>query len=126
MKTVYFFDKDSLKLIGATILNDDVAQEENMTTLVPPEHEHELEIPVWDNGQWKIELTEKGSEIAEKKTRNERNMLLTQTDWTQLPDSPLSEEVKAAVQEYRQQLRDLPASITDLRTFEWPANPLDA
>lgn len=49
--------------------------------------------------------------------RRKRNSLLTQSDWTQMPDSPLSEEKKTEWAVYRQQLRDItidldPSSIT--------------
>ena len=40
--------------------------------------------------------------------RVERDILLKESDWTQLPDSPLSAEKKAEWAAYRQALRDLP------------------
>mgnify|MGYP006272683077 CR=1 FL=1 len=43
--------------------------------------------------------------------RNQRDQMLSQSDWTQMPDSPLSAEQKAEWAAYRQQLRDLPANI---------------
>jgi hypothetical protein len=43
--------------------------------------------------------------------RNQRNQRLAQSDWTQMADSPLSDEQKAAWAAYRQQLRELPANI---------------
>jgi hypothetical protein len=43
--------------------------------------------------------------------RNQRDQLLAQSDWTQMPDSPLSPEVKAAWAQYRQELRDLPENL---------------
>jgi hypothetical protein len=52
-----------------------------------------------------------------------RNSLLEQSDWTQLPDVPLSSEQKAAWASYRQALRD----ITDQPGFpdniNWPVAP---
>lgn len=42
-----------------------------------------------------------------------RNDRLTQSDWTQMPDAPLTDAQKASWLTYRQQLRDLPSSITD-------------
>lgn len=38
--------------------------------------------------------------------RRERNSLLAASDWTQFPDSPLSEDKKQEWNTYRQQLRD--------------------
>lgn len=45
-----------------------------------------------------------------KKMRNNR---LTNSDWTQAVDSPLSDSKKAEWATYRQALRDLPSSYTD-------------
>jgi len=53
------------------------------------------------------------------RVRMKRNTLLAGSDWTQMPDSPLSEETKAAWATYRQALRDitLQANLTDQ---DWP------
>ena len=42
-----------------------------------------------------------------------RNSKLLTSDWTQIPDAPLTEEQKLAWKNYRQQLRDLPENISD-------------
>jgi len=42
--------------------------------------------------------------------RNTRNALLASSDWTQMPDSPLTDEVKVSWATYRSSLRDLPTS----------------
>lgn len=42
-----------------------------------------------------------------------RNDKLSACDWTQMADSPLSDSEKTSWSTYRQQLRDLPSSITD-------------
>ncbi|WP_078005541.1 tail fiber assembly protein [Flavobacterium sp. KBS0721] len=52
-----------------------------------------------------------------------RNSLLTETDWTQVEDSPLSPEKKAEWKNYRQALRDL-TDVDDLTTIVWPVKPL--
>ena len=53
--------------------------------------------------------------------RNQRNQLLKDCDWTQIADSTAD---KTAWATYRQALRDLPATITEPRTFaDWPHNP---
>ena len=41
--------------------------------------------------------------------REQRNVLLTNTDWTQNSDSPLSDSKKQEWATYRQSLRDLPS-----------------
>lgn len=58
--------------------------------------------------------------------RTERNKLLAASDWTQMPDSPLSPTAKGWWASYRQQLRDLPANVdglTHLDQVEWPVEP---
>lgn len=52
--------------------------------------------------------------------RMERNILLSQSDWTQMPDSPLSDEKKTEWATYRQELRDLLASGTLITDFPMP------
>jgi len=53
--------------------------------------------------------------------RNQRNQLLKDCDWTQIADCTAD---KTAWATYRQALRDLPATITEPRTFsDWPHNP---
>lgn len=48
-----------------------------------------------------------------------RNSLLSQTDWTQVPDSPLNAETKSSYATYRQQLRDM----TEFQNPVWPVPP---
>ena len=55
--------------------------------------------------------------------RTTRNILLTESDWTQVEDSPLSEEKKTEWKNYRQELRDL-TNLDDLTTIIWPSKPL--
>jgi hypothetical protein len=47
---------------------------------------------------------------AEFELRRLRNALLSECDWTQFADSPLTAEQKAEWATYRQALRDLPAN----------------
>lgn len=55
--------------------------------------------------------------------RNDRNNALSQCDWTQMPDTPLSAEQKAAWAAYRQALRDLTAQPTFPWEIAWPTKP---
>jgi hypothetical protein len=52
--------------------------------------------------------------------RAERNFLLSQSDWTQLADAPLSPEQKQAWTVYRQALRDVPSSFATPEEVVWP------
>lgn len=56
--------------------------------------------------------------------RSARDYLLIKSDWTQLQDSPISEEQRVAWSRYRQQLRDLPPTYSgDILNFEVPNKP---
>ena len=52
--------------------------------------------------------------------RGMRTNLLMSSDWTQSPDSALSDSKKAEWAAYRTLLRDLPASYPDIT---WPTEP---
>lgn len=65
-------------------------------------------------------VPEPTQEEKEQAVRNERNLRLAYTDWTQLPDAPLTEEQKAAYAEYRQALRDVPAQEEFPKNVTWP------
>lgn len=62
---------------------------------------------------------------AEMIARQRRDALLAVSDWTQVPDSPLSDADKTAWQTYRQALRDLPthANWPDLQASDFPNKP---
>lgn len=71
-----------------------------------------------------IDILEKRFRFMERKRLNE----LLSSDWTQLPDTPLSDADKAAWSTYRQQLRDLPDTIdwdtiSHESEIEWPLIP---
>lgn len=51
--------------------------------------------------------------------RAQRTLLLSESDWTQAADSPLSDAKKAEWVTYRQALRDLPAADP----ISWPSAP---
>jgi len=52
--------------------------------------------------------------------REQRNLLLSKTDWTQVPDAPVDKQAWAT---YRQELRDLPDNTQDPREVVWPTPP---
>ena len=54
--------------------------------------------------------------------RSNRNIMLSECDWTQLPDSPLTEEKKAEWITYRQSLRDITLQ-QDPFNIIWPTKP---
>lgn len=61
-----------------------------------------------------------GNEISIFEIKKQRNKLLAQSDWTQMPDNALSAEKRAEWAAYRQALRDLPAQGINAT---WPQKP---
>jgi hypothetical protein len=57
---------------------------------------------------------------AATNARTRRNILLTQSDWTQVDDAPVD---KAAWATYRQALRDIPQQEGFPATVVWPTQP---
>jgi hypothetical protein len=52
--------------------------------------------------------------------RSQRNTLLSQTDWTQITDSPVDKQAWAT---YRQALRDISDQETFPNSVTWPTRP---
>lgn len=65
---------------------------------------------------------DKREEIKWDEIREERDKLLTESDWTQLPDSPLSSSKKTEWQTYRQELRDITTQPNPFQ-ITWPDIP---
>lgn len=55
--------------------------------------------------------------------RDERDKRLTETDWTQVVDSPLTDVKKNEFVIYRQSLRDVPQNYSDPSAVVWPEKP---
>ena len=59
----------------------------------------------------------------ERNMRWHRDAFLAASDWTQMPDSPLTDEQRQAWATYRQALRDFPSTWTPAETAEFPDPP---
>jgi hypothetical protein len=69
--------------------------------------------------------TDGAGDRAAAANRDTRNQLLSDSDWTQMPDSPLTDEAKALWVTYRTSLRDLTAheNWPNLEDADWPTKP---
>lgn len=76
----------------------------------------------WANKQWNLNSAQLLTAIKDIRTRK-----LMDSDWTQMPDSPLTTEQRTAWATYRQALRDLPANLTGneiaIEDAPWPTPP---
>jgi hypothetical protein len=64
--------------------------------------------------------------LLQPEVRFKRNAKLTRSDWTQFPDSPLSDSHKAEWAAYRQALRDIPETYSEATSLDdiiWPTRP---
>lgn len=59
-------------------------------------------------------------EFLGTKIKRQRNALLADSDWTQLPDAPVDHEAWAT---YRQDLRDIPQQSGYPTAITWPTKP---
>ena len=75
----------------------------------------------WVNFQWQFNQT-----LFMQELRSIRDDYLKESDWTQMPDSPLTATQKTAWADYRQALRDLPQNVGEITSLEevvWPIPP---
>lgn len=63
------------------------------------------------------------SDLAENYVKTNRNRLLYQSDWTQLPNSPLTTQKQQEWADYRQQLRDITSQSGYPFNVVWPTQP---
>mgnify|MGYP000624176234 CR=1 FL=1 len=71
----------------------------------------------WDGSAW---IEPAPMPVSVEELREERDELLTASDFSQLPDTPLTEEDRDAWRIYRQSLRDLPENYVPVVSPEWP------
>lgn len=95
------------RFVAGPIFTDTTDDEGNVTTAADNESAYRARID-----------TEAGTSV-----RAERDKKLTDTDWTQMADSPLSDSDKTAWATYRQSLRDLPTATGFPHTMTWPTEP---
>ena len=70
-----------------------------------------------------VKIIIKSNEDKWFEIRNKRNTLLRESDWTQMPDSPLNNEKKTEWLTYRNNLRSLPQTFSNPDEVIWPDVP---
>lgn len=81
-------------------------------------------VPGEDGAPIAAEQPAPSAELAMQLLRDKRARLLRQSDFTQMPDAPLSDEQREAWRVYRQALRDLPEQFADNpASAVWPQSP---
>lgn len=74
--------------------------------------------PVWPSTVPAISVDEQASNH-----RKNRNGMLRESDWSMLPDAPLTVSQKSAWEKYRQELRDVTDQPGFPIEFTWPVAP---
>jgi len=81
------------------------------------------EFYIWENAAWTFQQDKFMDHM-----RTSRDGRLFATDWTQVPDAPLTAEQVTAFRNYRQDLRDVPNNLTgaerSLDDIAWPTPPV--
>ena len=77
---------------------------------------------VYNAVDWSEEQIATATESQWALIRQQRNSMLTASDWTQLADAPFTEAKKVEWSEYRQELRDI-TTQTDPFDIQWPEQP---
>jgi hypothetical protein len=84
-------------------INDSAYYIENGVAVAIPPKPSEYSVFDFTTKQWS-----QNSTIAILDVSNKRKRLLYASDWTQIPNNPLTTEQQAAWATYRQELRDIP------------------
>jgi len=126
MEVVYTSEGNPTMHIGARLPYEGETVESVVAMYAPVRYWEELKtpvIPVAPGQSGNITAPPPYVLSPAEQATDRRNALLAESDWTQLPDVPLSAEQKMAWAAYRQQLRD----ITDQPGFpdniNWPQKP---
>ena len=107
----------------------------NSTEIAPPEFDSSTHICTFNGTEWKLEKIQvlEPQQTPEpvpaiEQLRQQRDQLLRDTDWRDLPSYPATDQ--AAWRTYRQALRDLPATQEpeldeegNLTNVDWPEAP---
>jgi hypothetical protein len=77
---------------------------------------------------WTLSTTGLGAQTQEELAqalREMRDVLLKESDWTQMPDCPLSEEIKNDWRIWRQEMRDITSTVSYPleNTIQLPVTP---
>lgn len=122
MKTYVFYRENGL--VSRVVISDETQQKhlpDEDVLVMDGDCRHAIGTH-YINGEfvWLVDETKK-LEIAAVGVRGQRNQLLAQSDWTQLPDVPL--DTKESWATYRKHLRDITSQLGFPTSVVWPVEP---
>jgi len=109
--------KDNESFIDGEFLDDAYYIEYNQPVLIPLKP-NDYSVFNFETKQW---VTVESKAIADVSSK--RNKLLYQTDWTQIPNNPLTIQQQTSWATYRQQLRDVSSQQGYPYNVVWPTPP---
>jgi hypothetical protein len=83
-------------------------------------------VPLTDAENAEMQAMRDANAVDFSMTRDQRNVYLSDSDWTDLPNAPLTAEKAAEWQTHRQVLRDYPSTSSDGTVDglpDWPTPP---
>lgn len=117
---------EQINQIPKMVYNEQTASfEQDMDEQGNPIFEEEIVIThlfSLDPNKNSIEQT-KQEQRAMSDLRQKRDVLLCESDFSQLVDAPLTEPKKEEYRQYRQALRDLPSTVVDVLNPIFPSKP---
>ena len=119
-----FLGREGLAHERTVEANSEPYTSEDVLEEIPATEEEPAKVRL--RAQYTIEIEDLGTSLVLADLRRRRDALLSQTDWTQVNDAPLSTEQKAAYATYRQALRDLPSNNTNVASLDevqFPSKP---
>jgi hypothetical protein len=88
------------------------------------DYDIDIEEVRWNNETVQFDFIQYTDEFLFNRMRTIRNSYLNWTDKQVLPDAPFTDAERELIYEYRQSLRDLPSTVSDIKNVVWPEHPL--
>lgn len=126
MTVAYSSEGNPTMHIGARLPYEGETLEEVIKMYAPLRHWSELKTPlapVLQGASSVVSVLEPPSLTLENNALTMRHIRLTESDWTQLLDAPLSPKERADWAVYRQALRDITQQPSFPQKIYWPAQP---
>lgn len=128
MEVIYTSEGNPTMHIGTRIPFEGESLEGVIQAYAPIAYWRELKLPnipvsVGESGNITVSTPTVNAPDPTKIATNIRDQLLLRSDWTQLPDVPLSVEKKAEWAVYRQVLRDITTQAIFPDNVTWPVSP---
>lgn len=122
-----YFTSDTVEPLGYGIYDfsnqPELQRYQKAVETSPVRNEYGIWRQAWQVVDMSAEEKTQTDANKEAQVRGERNFKLAKSDWSQLPDAPLTDAQKLQWQTYRQALRDVTSQTGFPWDVQWPAQP---